>query len=162
MRLPKTRLNSGYIPGIALTLSMFLAGNAGAVADAFLVDAGEQRAFPVVIDPGFNGTANVRLKFEDGNPLQYVIINESWCRSVGRSICTFYMWHEGAHVVMNHPLNRTPLHLAEPEADCWAAKHAPSEAVRSAYAWFMAGAEVPRVHGTSQKRAERIGACAGF
>jgi hypothetical protein len=92
-----------------------------------------------------------------------IIYNPSYCNMLGPLICNFFRAHEYGHINLGHVLMGTHPVQAEFEADCWAAKNAPSQQVQAAYYHFMnQGFMGDWSHGTGIQRAQRIFYCAGF
>jgi len=93
---------------------------------------------------------------------QAIVYNPKLCDEAGKLVCTFYLTHENAHILLKHAINNVPSNISEPEADCKAAKMVTRETAIAVYNWFMSGATSPKVHGSSAERAAKIRVCAEF
>ena len=111
-----------------------------------------------VADPS---ASSVNLKVSPEGE-QVIVYNRQWCKEAGMEVCGFYLVHEYAHIFLGHATNDVSSNRSEPEADCWAARHASLEWTKAAHAWFTEGAPSPAVHVRSAARAEAIRRCGGF
>lgn len=89
-----------------------------------------------------------------------IVYNPTHCNRMGNLVCNFFRAHEYGHVNLGHLITRAHPARAEFEADCWAAKNAPRDQVRAAYAYFMnQGFMGDWAHGTGVQRAQRLSRC---
>jgi len=89
-----------------------------------------------------------------------IFYNPALCAKAGQELCEFFRMHEYGHIAMGHLTVSNPdqetRKREEAEADRWAAKNAPTYAVKAAHRHFQSGGGETPVHGTGRERATRI------
>ena len=113
-----------------------------------------------IADPNHDEIASIRK-----HPYEtYVVIyNPDTCKVIGEA-CGFFRSHAYAHYRLDHSLLRPKYYpeLSEKQADCYAAKYAPSNEIQAAVKLLMDKDRDPglKIHGDPLKRAENIRDCA--
>jgi hypothetical protein len=121
---------------------------------ATVISTQDASAIEEIPDPSLPDIAAVQYRPGNGPVIVY---NPYLCQQAGRELCEFYRYHEYGHIALRH-YDRKDISAREKEeqADRWAARHAPSEIVRTAWRFFAAGGGSTPTHGDGPTRAARL------